>query len=73
MSDRALIGLYNGHILKAVYCHNGGDRYDYYQRKETRHAVSIRVRTLFQLYWKHRFRQLRPQLPRLPAQLLQRF
>ena len=28
MSDRALIGFYDGHILKAIYCHNGGDRYD---------------------------------------------
>lgn len=28
MSDRALIGFYDGHVLKAVYCHNGGDRYD---------------------------------------------
>lgn len=28
MSDRAMIGLYDGNTLKAVYCHNGGDRYD---------------------------------------------
>lgn len=28
MSDRAIIGLYDGNTLKAVYCHNGGDRYD---------------------------------------------
>ena len=30
MSDRALIGIYDEHVLKAVYCHNGGNRYDYY-------------------------------------------
>ena len=28
MSDRAIIGFYDGNDLKAIYCHNGGDRYD---------------------------------------------